>query len=207
MSCLAAAHTRLPVGDFEAVESQWMGAQKAPVLHTLYMDTPSPSSPTAISVRLRFFMPLILHTLAACMRPLVEPTGFDSVARVKGAPIRSEDDMVVARPARGGSSRSALGRCRYARNVRGAGYEKDLEMGQKKAVTNARALSAAIASRVAARWGGHGERYDTALTRFSCSDPVFLCSRMPIVTCLGIYNALVAVDAVDGSCRGPTRNE
>jgi hypothetical protein len=52
-------------------------------------------------------MPLMLHTLAACMRPLVEPTDLDSVARVKGAPMRSVDDMVFARPGRGGRVGSA----------------------------------------------------------------------------------------------------
>jgi hypothetical protein len=55
--------------------------------HTLYTETPSPSKPTAISVRFLFFMPLILHTPAAWTRPLEELIGFDSDAKVKGAPI------------------------------------------------------------------------------------------------------------------------
>jgi hypothetical protein len=51
-------------------------------IRTLYMKMPSPSSPTAISVRFLFFMPLMLNTPAACERPLV-----GSVASVKGAPV------------------------------------------------------------------------------------------------------------------------
>jgi hypothetical protein len=86
-------------------------------VHTLNIDTPSPSIPIAISVRLRFFMPLMLHTLAACMRPLVEPTGLDSVARVKGAPMRSVDDILLARPGRGGRIGSAWVVVWYARAV------------------------------------------------------------------------------------------
>jgi hypothetical protein len=79
----------------------------APGIRTLYIDMPSPSSPTATSVRFRFFMPLMLHTLAACARPLVELTGFDSVANVKGTPMLSLNDMVFARPARKGLVGSA----------------------------------------------------------------------------------------------------
>jgi hypothetical protein len=79
------------------------------------MDTPSPSRPTATSVRFLFLMPLILHTLAAWMRPLVEPIGRDSVAKVKGAPICSWDDMVFARPSRGDYMRSAWVVAGYAR--------------------------------------------------------------------------------------------
>jgi hypothetical protein len=79
------------------------------------MDTPSPSSPTAISVRFLFFMPLMLHTLAACVRPLVEPMGFDSVARVKGAPILSLSDILFARPGRGSRVGTAWVVPRYAR--------------------------------------------------------------------------------------------
>jgi hypothetical protein len=56
-------------------------------MHTLYIEMPSPSNPTAISVRFRFFMPLMLQTPAACVRPPVDATGFGSVASVKGAPI------------------------------------------------------------------------------------------------------------------------
>lgn len=52
-------------------------------------------------------MPLILQTLAACAHPLVNPTGLDSVAKVKGAPILSENDMAFARLARMCSKESA----------------------------------------------------------------------------------------------------
>lgn len=84
-------------------------------IHTLKMDTPSPSNPTAISVRFLFFVPLMLHTLAACVRPLVEPAGFDSVARVKGAPVLSLKDMSFARLAQRGGMGSAWVVARYAR--------------------------------------------------------------------------------------------
>jgi len=62
------------------------------------MDTPSPSTPTAISVRFLFFAPLALHTPAACTRPLLELIGLDSDANVKGAPIGWSNDMLFARP-------------------------------------------------------------------------------------------------------------
>lgn len=55
----------------------------------------SPSTPTTISVRFLFLIPLMLHTPVACMRPLVEPTGFDSEASVNGAPISLSDDIVL----------------------------------------------------------------------------------------------------------------
>lgn len=58
----------------------------------------SPSTPTTISVRFRFLIPLMLHTPVAWMRPLVELTGFDSEAKVKGAPISLSDDIVLVRP-------------------------------------------------------------------------------------------------------------
>ena len=56
----------------------------------------SPSTPTTISVRFLFLIPLKLHTPVAWMRPLVEPTGLDSEAKVKGAPISLSDDIVTA---------------------------------------------------------------------------------------------------------------
>lgn len=58
----------------------------------------SPSTPTTISVRFLFLMPLMLHTPVACMRPLVELTGLDNEANVKGAPISLSDDMVSVGP-------------------------------------------------------------------------------------------------------------
>jgi hypothetical protein len=54
----------------------------------------SPSTPTTISVRFLFLIPLMLHTPVACIRPLVELTGFDSEASVNGAPISLSDDIV-----------------------------------------------------------------------------------------------------------------
>jgi hypothetical protein len=54
----------------------------------------------AISVRFLFLMPLRLQTPAACVRPLVELTGFDSDATVNGAPISILDDMLLARHAK-----------------------------------------------------------------------------------------------------------
>jgi hypothetical protein len=56
----------------------------------------SPSTPTTISVRFLFLIPLMLHTPVACMRPLLELTGFDSEARVNGTPISLSDDIVRA---------------------------------------------------------------------------------------------------------------
>lgn len=58
----------------------------------------SPSTPTTISVRFLFLMPLMLHTPFAWMRPLLELTGFDSDAKVNGAPISLSDDIVYVRP-------------------------------------------------------------------------------------------------------------
>jgi hypothetical protein len=40
----------------------------------------------------------MLHTPVAWMRPLVELTGFDSDAKVNGAPISLSDDIAFARP-------------------------------------------------------------------------------------------------------------
>lgn len=57
----------------------------------------SPSTPTTISVRFRFLIPLMLHTPVAWMRPFVEPTGLDSEAKVNGAPISLSDDIVSGR--------------------------------------------------------------------------------------------------------------
>ena len=58
----------------------------------------SPSTPTTISVRFLFLIPLMLHTPVAWMRPLVERTGLDSEAKVNSAPIPLSDDIVFARP-------------------------------------------------------------------------------------------------------------
>jgi hypothetical protein len=102
MRCLAAARTTLRAEDFGACRCQYLVRDMISGTHTLYIEIPSPSNPTATSVRFRFFMPLILHTLAACARPLVEPMGFDRVANVKGAPMLSLNDMMLARPVRGG---------------------------------------------------------------------------------------------------------
>ena len=66
--------------------------------HTLYMLIHSPSTPMTISVRFLFLIPLMLHTPVAWMRPFVELTGFDSEAKVKGAPISLSDDIAFARP-------------------------------------------------------------------------------------------------------------
>jgi hypothetical protein len=78
-------------------------------------------------------MPLILHTLAACVRPLVEPMGFDSVARVKGAPILSLNDILFARLGRGGRGGSAWVVARYARAMlkSPAAWKKVRELWQK----------------------------------------------------------------------------
>ena len=54
----------------------------------------------AISERFLFFMPLRLQTPAACVRPLLELTGFVSDATVNGAPISILDDMLFARLAK-----------------------------------------------------------------------------------------------------------
>lgn len=56
----------------------------------------SPSTPTTISVRFLFLIPLMLHTPFACVRPLLELTGFDSEARVNGAPISLSTDILFA---------------------------------------------------------------------------------------------------------------
>jgi hypothetical protein len=57
----------------------------------------SPSTPTTTSVRFLFLIPLMLHTPFAWMRPLLEPTDFDSEAKVKGAPISLSTDIAFAR--------------------------------------------------------------------------------------------------------------
>jgi hypothetical protein len=85
-------------------------------------------------VRFLFFMPLMLQTLAACVRPLVELAALERVASVNGAPIASLDDMLFARPLRGGMLWSAwvvVSIC--ARKVRAAGCigEKVQSSGRK----------------------------------------------------------------------------
>jgi hypothetical protein len=67
----------------------------------------SPSTPSAISVRFLFLIPLMLHTPAAWVRPLEEPTGFDSDAIVKGAPISLSNAILVGRPAVDGVAKAA----------------------------------------------------------------------------------------------------
>lgn len=47
-------------------------------------------------MRFLFLIPLMLHTPLAWMRPFVEPTGLDSEANVKGAPISLSDDILSA---------------------------------------------------------------------------------------------------------------
>jgi hypothetical protein len=54
---------------------------------------PSPSNATAISVRFLFLVPLMLHTLAAFVRPLLWLAACGRDASVKGAPISISDDM------------------------------------------------------------------------------------------------------------------
>jgi hypothetical protein len=91
----------------------------------------SPSTPTTISVRFLFLMPLMLHTPVAWMRPLVDPTGLDSEAKVKGAPISLSDDIVAVN-----KMKTAAGAVLVLVLVGPATFERKVKVGRGSTVAD-----------------------------------------------------------------------